>query len=209
VKRMNVLTALDEDAFREIGYIGAGHAANALSKMMGSTIDVELTLSSIFPITSLPKAVGNRETLVTGVYLPITGDVKGATLVVFPHKSALLLADLLLKREPGTAKRLDMMEESALKEVGNILAGSCLTALSYLLEIYLLEHVPTLAQGMLGALMDNVAVQLGRKAEQSLIIGLNMTARTDVRIEAFFLLLFTLEEANVILRAIRARVGEE
>lgn len=206
---MKVLTDLEEDALREIGYIGAGHAASALSKMVGGAIDVELILASISPVTGLPKAVGDRETLVTGIYLPITGDVEGVTLVVFPQKSALLLADLLLKRRPGTAKSLDTMDESAIKEVGNILSGSCLTALSGLLEMHLLEHVPNMAHGMLGALMDNVAVQLGRKAEQALILGLDMTARGDVKIRAFFFLLFTLQEARVILRAIRARAGVE
>lgn len=206
---MNVLTDLEEDALREIGYIGAGHAATALSKMIGDTVDVELVLSSISPVTSLPKAVGERETLVTGVYLPISGDVEGVTLVVFPKRSALLMADLLLKREPGTVKSLGIMDESALKEVGNILSGSCLTALSSLLEIHLVEHVPSLATGMLGALMDNIAVQLGREAEQSLILGLNMTTRTDIKILVFFFLLFALEEVQVILRAIKARVGVE
>jgi len=206
---MKVLTELEEDALREIGYIGAGHAANALSKMIGSAIDTDLVLATISPVTGLPKSVGDRETLVTGVYLPIAGDIEGVTLVIFPQKSALLLADLLLERELGTAKSLDMMDESALKEVGNILSGSCLTALSGLLEMHLVEHVPILAQGMLGALIDNIAVQLGRRAEQTLILGLEMTTMTGVNIEVFFLMLFTLEEANVILRAIRARAGEE
>lgn len=203
------LNDFEEDALREIGYIGAGHAANALSKMVGSIIDVDLILASLYPITGLPKAVGDRETLVTGVYLPITGDVVGATLIVFPQKSALLLADLLLNREPGTAKGLDGMDESSIKEVGNILSGSCLTALSGLLEIHLVEHVPILAKGMLGALMDNMAIQLGRRAEQALILGLDMTTRADTKIQAFFFLLFTLEQTRIILRAIRSRVGVE
>ena len=206
---MRVLTDLEEDALREIGYIGASHAAKALSKMIGSSIDIKLLLSLISPITGLPVSVGDRETLVTGVYLPITGDVEGVTLVVFPQKSALLITDLLLKRRPGTVKRFGMMDESTLKEVGNILSGSCLTALSSLLRIHLFEHIPNIAHGMLGALMDNIAVQLGRTAEEALIIGLEMTTRAGFKIRAFFFLLFTFEQTQVILRAIRARLGEE
>lgn len=209
MKRLRVLNDLDEDALREVGHIGANHAANALSKMIGGTSSVELALASLSLITDLPKVVRDREALVTGVYIPITGEVEGITLIIFPQKSALLLTDLLLKREPGTAKVLDMMDESVLKEVGNILSGSCLTALSNFLEIHLIEHVPVLAQGMWGALMDNIAIQLGRRAEQALILGLNMAMEPGIDVEAFFFIFLTLEEARVLLRAIRARVGVE
>lgn len=202
------LTELEKDALKEVGYIGAGHAARALSKLIGQRIDVNVSIAATVSLTQLPEAVGGREELVAGVYLPVTGDLEGAVLLVFPQRSVLTLADLLMKREVGAATRLSEMDQSAIKEVGNILSGSCLTALSQFLGIKLVEHIPDFACDMVGALVDSITVKLGQKAEQVLVIVVEMTTREKVKIIAYFFLLFSLEEAETILKAIRAKVGE-
>lgn len=202
------LTELEKDALKEVGYIGAGHAARALSKLIGQRIDVNVSIAATVSLTQLPEAVGGREELVAGVYLPVTGDLEGAVLLVFPQRSVLTLADLLMKREVGAATRLSEMDQSAIKEVGNILSGSCLTALSQFLGIKLVEHIPDLACDMVGALVDSISVKFGQKAEQVLVIVVEMTTREKVKIIAYFFLLFSLEEAETILKAIRAKVGE-
>lgn len=202
------LTELEKDALKEVGYIGAGHAARALSKLIGQRIDVNVSIAATVSLTQLPEAVGGREELVAGVYLPVTGDLEGAVLLVFPQRSVLTLADLLMKREVGAATRLSEMDQSAIKEVGNILSGSCLTALSQFLGIKLVEHIPDLACDVVGALVDSISVKFGQKAEQVLVIVVEMTTREKVKIIAYFFLLFSLEEAETILKAIRAKVGE-
>lgn len=206
-KSLERLAKLEEDALREVGYIGASHAAKALSKMIGETVCVDLLVATISPLTELPETVGDKETLVAGVYLPITGDVEGSVLMVFPRESALLLVDLLLKRERGTTKDLDEMDQSALKEVGNILAGNCLTALYGLLGMKLTEHVPDLAYGMLGAVIESVAVTLSQEAERTLVLVLELITETDMKIVGYFFLLFVPKDAELILKAIGKKVG--
>lgn len=205
---MEKLTELEKDALKEVGSIGAGHAARALSKLIGQRIDVNVSIAATVSLTRLPEAVGGREELVAGVYLPVTGDLEGAVLLVFPQRSVLTLADLLMKREVGAATRLSEMDQSAIKEVGNILSGSCLTALSQFLGVRLVEHIPDLACDMVGALVDSISVKFGQKAEQVLVIVVEMTTEEKVKIIAYFFLLFSLEEAETILKAIRAKVGE-
>ena len=204
---MEKLTELEKDALKEVGYIGAGHAASALSKLIGQRIDVNVSVAAPVSLTQLPEAVGGREESVAGVYLPVTGDLEGAVLLVFPQRSVLALADMLMKREVGAATRLSEMDQSAIKEVGNILSGSCLTALSQFLGMRLVEHIPDLACDMVGALVDSVTVKFGRKAEQVLVIVVEMTTQEKVKIMAYFFLLFSLKEAEAILKAIRAKVG--
>jgi len=201
----NVLTDLEKDAIREIGLIGAGNAATALSKIIGSPIDIELTYASLEPVIKLPNIIGHRETLAVGINLVISGDVKGSILIVFPEKNAHRLANLLMKRNLSTVKKLNNMDKSALKEVGNILAGSCLTAISNLLEIHLIEQLPTIAHSMIGSLIDNISIQIGRRAEQALILGLDMNTSSGSKINTFFFLLFPYDQAKIILRAIDAR----
>lgn len=203
------LTKFEEDALREIGHTGAQHAATALSKMIRQTVRAKLLAAKMTALVDLPNLVGDRETIVSGIYLPVTGNLSGSLLMVFPEKSALTLVDMMFKRNVGTTKELDEIDRSALSEAGNILAGNCLTALSHLLGMHLIEHVPDYAHGMVGSLVDNVAVAFGQKAEQALIIQVELKTEEKVRIVGYFLLLFALKEAHAMLRAIRAKAGSE
>ncbi len=205
---LDKLTELEKDALREVGYIGAGHAATALSKLIDQRIDASVPIAASVSLTQLPETVGGREELVVGVYLPLTGDLEGSVLLVFPKRSALALADLLMKRKVGTATTLDEIDTSALKEVGNILSGRCLTALSKFLGMRLIEHVPDLACDMVGAVVDSIIIKFGQRAEQALVIVVELTTKEKVKIMAYFFLLFGLEEAETILKAIRAKAGE-
>lgn len=201
------LTKFEEDALREVGHMSAQRAGTALSRMIGQTVNVKLLAARMTSLADLPDLVGDRETMVSGIYLPVTGDISGSQLMVFPQESTFLLVDLLLKKKPGTTKDLDEMGKSALGEAGNILAGNCLTALSHILGMHLVEHVPDFAHGMVGALIDNVAVTFGQKAERALIIQIEMSTKEKVKILGYFFLLFALDEARAMLRAIRAKAG--
>ncbi|MEA1904927.1 MAG: chemotaxis protein CheC [Candidatus Hadarchaeota archaeon] len=205
---MKELTELERDALREVGYIGAGHASKALSELIGQRVDVGVPIATTAPLTQLPETLGGREELVVGVYLPVTGDLEGSVLLVFPQRSALTLADLLMKREVGTAKTLEDLDKSALMEVGNILAGHCLTAISKFLGIKLVEHIPDLARDMVGAVIGSVVVKFSQRAEQALVIVVELTTKEKVKIESYFYLLFGREESQAILKAVRAKVGE-
>ncbi len=201
------LTRPEEDALREVGYRGALRAAEALSMMIGQTVSVKLLAARMTTLGTLPGLVGDRETMVSGVYLPMTGDVSGSLLMVFPQQSAFSLVDILLKKKLGTTKELDEMDKSALSEAANILAGNCLTALAHTLRVHLVEHVPDFAYDMVGALIDNVAVAFGQKAERALTIQVELNTATKVNMLLYFFLLFPLKEAHVMLRALRAKVG--
>lgn len=205
-KAFEKLTELEEDALREIGNIGAQHAATALSKIVGQSVKAKLVEAKIASFTDFPKLLGNREALVSGVYLPVTGDVSGSLLLIFPEESALKIVSMMLKKKEKLTE-LDEMGKSALSEAGNIIAGNCLTALSDQLAITLVEHVPDFAQGMVGALIDNVAVVFGQKAEKALIMQVKLYTETKIKIEAYFFLIFALAETREMLRVIRAKVG--
>ena len=206
-KRLEKLTEFEEEALREVGHIGAQYAGTALSKMTGKVVKVKLLTATLTSLDGLPKLIGNREALVSGIYLPITGDLSGSLLVIFPEKSAFTLVDVLLKKEMGTTKELGEMSKSALSEAGNILAGNCLTALSHALGMHLVEHVPEFAHGMVGALIDDVAVVFGQKAERALIIQVELSSGKKIRVTGYFFLLFALKEARAMLRALGAKAG--
>ena len=205
---MRELTELERDALREIGHIGAAHASKALSKIIGQRINVGVPIVTATPLMQLPAVLGNREELIVGVYLPVTGDLEGSVLLVFPQQSALALSDLLMGREVGTAKTLEEIDKSALMEVGNILSAHCLTALSEFLGLRLVGRIPDLARDMVGAVIDSIIIKHSQRAEQALVINVELTTKERVNIESYFYLLFGREESQRILKAIRSKVNE-
>lgn len=145
------------DAIKEVGNIGAGHGATALSQLLGKRILITVPKANIIPLSEIPSLVGDPNTLVAGLTLSILGDATGKILLLFPRDSALHLADMLLKQPIGSSKILTEMGHSAIKEAGNILTGAYLSALNEFLGMLLLISVPTLVFDMAGALLATIA----------------------------------------------------
>lgn len=144
------------DAIKEVGNIGAGHGATALSQLLGKRIFITVPKANIIPLSEVPRLVGDPNTLVAGLTLSILGDATGKIILLFPRDSALHLADMLLKQPIGSSKILNEMGHSAIKEAGNILTGAYLSALNEFLGMLLLISVPTLVFDMAGALLATV-----------------------------------------------------
>ncbi len=153
---LDQLTPSQLDALKEVGNIGAGHGATALSQLLGKKIHITVPKANILSLSEVPRLVGDPNTLVAGLTLAILGDATGKIVLLFPRDSALHLADMLLKQEVGTSKILTEMGHSAIKEAGNILTGAYLSALNEFLGMLLLISVPTLVFDMAGALLTSL-----------------------------------------------------
>jgi chemotaxis protein CheC len=137
------------DALKEVASIGAGHAATALSLMTGARIMIEVPMVNIAPLEELlPTIAPPGEQLVT-VLMDMHGSLSGETLLALPITTGRRLADLMLRRERRPGGTLDLLEESALKEAGNILGGAYMTALSEFLGMVLMPSPPRLAVGVM------------------------------------------------------------
>src|SRR5512146_59504 len=109
------LKALQLDALREVANIGAGHAATALSQMIGGTIMISVPTINIARLEDVPPQVSAPEEPVAAVLMHMMGDLTGRTLLVFPKATAVRLAQLLMRRADsnGTAD-FDDMQQSAI-----------------------------------------------------------------------------------------------
>jgi len=154
---LDELTPAQIDALKEVGNIGAGHGATALSQLLGKRINITVPNATILPLAEIPLLMGDPNTLVAGLTLSILGDATGKIILLFPRDSALHLADMLLKQPVGTSKILTEMGHSAIKEAGNILTGAYLSALNEFLGMLLLISVPTLVFDMAGALLSTIS----------------------------------------------------
>src|SRR5919112_3849642 len=116
------LKAIQIDALREVANIGAGHAATALSQMVGRTIMISVPTINVARLEDMPPQVTAPDEPVAAVLMHMLGDLTGRTLLVFPRHTAIRLAAMLLRRE-SSGDEFTEMEQSAIKEAGNILSS--------------------------------------------------------------------------------------
>ncbi|MBQ8699676.1 MAG: chemotaxis protein CheC [Schwartzia sp.] len=181
------LSPVQLDALREIGNVGAGNSATALSQIINHRIDMNVPQVSIVPITDVPDLVGGPDVMVAGVFLRVYGAAPSNILFLLPQDSAFYLVDMILGKPHGETKTLDFMDESALMEIGNILAGAYLNALFNLTKLSLLPSIPALAMDMAGAILSVVLIQLGQMGDHALVIETEFQADEDGIKGHFFL----------------------
>ena len=175
------------DALREIGNIGAGNSATALSQLINRRIEMNVPKVSIVPLEEVPELVGGPETVVVGVFLRVYGKAPSNILFLMPRDSAFYLVDTLMGKQRGETTALDFMDESALMEIGNILSGAYLNALFNFTQLALLPSIPALAMDMAGAILNVVLVQLGQMGDQALVIETKFISEDDGINGHFFL----------------------
>ena len=182
---------------KEINKHAAINASRALSKLIDRPVSVEISKAEVKKVEKL-KPLMDPEEIAAGIYLPVTGDIKGASLLIFPKETAFTLSDLLVKREPGTTRKLTALDESSLKEVGNIVSGNYFTVLSNKLGVKIVEHIPNFSFDMFGAILGQIITKFAQETDKALIIEIEFIFK-PLTLKGFFLLLFRMEELKAIL----------
>jgi len=180
------------DKLEQINKEAADKASAALSKLIDRPVEVAISRANVKKVESISPLIG-IEDMAAGIYLPVTGDIQGAALLVFPKETAFILSDLLVKRPPGTTRKLTSLDESALKEVGNIISGNYLTVLSNALQVKIVEHIPDFSFDMFGAIIDHIITKYAQKVGNALVIEIEFTFKPET-IKGYFLLLFEIEQ---------------
>jgi chemotaxis protein CheC len=170
-----VSTALGEgqlDALREVGNIGAGTAATALSTLLGAPVAMAVPRARVLPLERIPREVGGDDELVAAVLLGVTGEAPGHMLLTMGLASARAITAALLGRPAGDPgdPALDEMELSALQEVGNILTSAYLGALTSLTGLRLEPTPPALGVDLSDALLGSALAEVAGDAEAALLI---------------------------------------
>lgn len=168
------LGPLAASAVREMANIGLGHATTALAGLTGRTIEMSVPDAESVPLEELPMLLGTEE-LSVGVYMPIQGDVDGHVAFVLPWSGARRLWTMLLGAAPDEPEEIDPLHASVLMEVGNVIDGGFLTAISDLTGLNLQATPPQLCIDM------GVAVIGAIVCEASATDGAALAVRTTIR----------------------------
>lgn len=158
------------DILRELGNIGAGNATTALSQMINQKIDMGVPQAKVLEFKEISDTIGGEETPVVGILLDLDGDVQGMMMFVQEQASAHNLVNILMGKEIGGFEEFTEMDLSALKEIGNIIAGAYLSSLSMLTNLKIISSVPYMAIDMAGAILSVPAIEFGKVGDKALLI---------------------------------------
>ena len=164
------LDNMNFDVLTEIGNIGAGNAVTALSQMINAKVDMYVPQVKMLTFQQLANVIGGEETLVAGIMLSLEGDIEGSMLFMLGSEDAHRLVEQLLGMKPQADDTFSEMEMSALSEVGNIIAGSYLSALSALTGLTITASIPYTSIDMAGALLSLPAIEYGKIGDKVLLI---------------------------------------
>ena len=164
---MEELTNQYFDVLKELGNIGAGNATTALAQMIGCKVDMSVPQVRLLEFKEVGEIVGGEEQIMVSIYLQVEGDVEGSIMFMLNKAAAAhmvnkLMGGMLGIDETNAAEyEFGEMECSAIKEVGNIITGAYLNALSGLTNLKIYPSVPQLGIDMAGALLSVPAVEFG------------------------------------------------
>lgn len=193
------------DAVREICNIGMGHAATALSRLLGTPVRVGVPSVHRVYLPEVHDFVGGAELPVVGIMLAMTGDAQGMMVLLLPHDCALAMIGHLAGRgNPGNVP-LNELERSILEEVGNILVSAHLNAVSSLLNLTLLPSVPSLLLDMAGAVLDPILSRQCAQGDVSLLARAEFATDDSSGIAGRFFMIPDPDSLQMILKAAGVR----
>lgn len=160
------------DVLKEIGNIGAGNSATALSKLLNKKIDMRVPDVKIVSFDEMMELAGGAENIVASVFLRIEGDAPGSMFFVLSLSHASKFIEQLTG-EIGFSFEQPPFSElalSALQELGNILSGSYLSSLSDFTGLNMYPSVPALSIDMVGAIIGYGLIELSQVSDFALVI---------------------------------------
>lgn len=185
---MEGLADFQMDVLKEIGNIGAGHAATALSLLLNKPVDMLVPKVSVLPFEDIASCVGGSEEIVLAIYLRVIGDAPGNLFFIISLESAKGMLKTLVGLESSDDYAFTELELSAMNEIGNILAGSYLSSLADFTHLELAPTVPALAIDMAGAILSFGLIQSGHMGDHALLIDTKFLEGTDEIKGHFFLI---------------------
>ncbi len=198
--QLNEMNAMHFDVLKEIANIGAGNATTALSKMLSTKVDMKVPCIQFMEFKELAEGIGGAENIVVGILLTLDTGIDGMMMFVLESDSAEAIVNLLMGKS-GKLEEFSEMDLSALQEIGNIIAGSYLSAISAFTNMTITASVPYLSIDMAGAILSVPAIEFSKISDKALLIETEFGDK-DTIINGYFILIPTLDAFATIFSAL-------
>ena len=201
------ITDMHLDILKEIGNIGAAHAATSLSQLLSRQVDMHVPSVELVTFDEMFDLAGGADETVAGIYLRIDGDLSGSMFFMLPLESANRFIQILTGEESFDFHTPPFSEigVSSMQELGNILSGSYLSALSDFTSLKIYPTVPSLSVDMVGAIISFGLIEVSQYSDEVIVINTEIHGEgelEDERIHGHFFLLPDPSSYKTIFRSL-------
>jgi chemotaxis protein CheC len=152
---------------------GAEEVANSVTKMTGFDTEVTIRRINFVPVEAIPQDISDERQV--GVAFTYDGLPSGYLVFLFDEESAEEIVEALLPSSPDEA--LGAMGESAIKELGNIMASGFLDGWANVLDTAIDMSTPNYIRDMGSALVDPIAIEIAQNQEYAFVFDTLIRAR--------------------------------
>lgn len=189
---------IEIDAIREIANIGAGNSSTALARVLNKKVMIDVTDVKIIEVEKIPRLLKEYSSeKCTGILLEFQGDINGVFLHIIPQDARRVLINTIVSTvSPDLA-------DSAIKELTNILIGNYLSAISKMLKMKIIHHLPQSAEDNVYAIVDGVLGEIALREETVFVF--NTLFRIEGKdIKSLLMMLMYQEDVERFLEKIKS-----
>jgi chemotaxis protein CheC len=166
---------LQIDALREVGNIGIGNAATAMSQLLGREIQITVPKVNVIGLEDIFCRIDGEE-VVYAVVARVLGDTPGNMLFVFDTHTIFKIVESLVGE---TGEELSEVGFSVLGEIGNIIFATYMNAIGKLTNLSLFPSVPAVTKDMLCAILSTTFIESGQYSDSVLDIETDFIQETE------------------------------
>jgi chemotaxis protein CheC len=138
---------------------------------------MDVPVVTVAPLQDVPDSFGDPESLVAATFCEADSDSFGLVVVlVLPFAAA---QKMIAKIMPDHSSEIEEMERSLLMELGNIITGSYLNALSFMTGLTFHASPPRLGIDMAGAILGTVIAETKTVDDQLILLKTELTVEHD------------------------------
>lgn len=200
LKNYDELSENEKDVLREVGNIGGGNAATALASMLSGRVDMSVPDLQIVDVSHVAEILGGPEQEIVGILVTMEGEVSGMMMFLLDKHFTRLLINLLLNKQIDDFENINDMDLSALKEIGNILAGSYINAIATMTGLNIALTPPEISIDMAGAILSYPAALFGTISDKVLYIEEDFIREDDHDIRSHLLIMPDPDSLSKILQ---------
>ncbi len=199
IKSYEEMNELEMDILKEIGSIGGGNAATAMSSMLNAKVNMSLPKVVILGFNEALDYLGDPEELVAAIFVEMSGELSGIMLLILTKEFSDEVLFRMLGKVDSNFLELEEIDSSVLMETGNIVISSYITAMASLTNVNVELSVPQLAINMVGGIMSAPISLMGQHSDRIMMITGQFTIDGKA-LDSEMLLLPDVESLNVLMK---------
>jgi chemotaxis protein CheC len=182
------MNAMHLAAICEIGNIGAGNAAMAMSTLLGRPVKIDIPKAELVSIYELNSYYDDPDSIYSAVFASSNNMDPFNFMLLIKEGAVVKLVSMLISKQFGMEMDMASMQQemmdSALGEIGNILLGSFLNAVNGLLGISSGMTTPSVTHDMLAAILSVVSALFGEHGDVALVTKSNIIVGTGEKADS-------------------------